>query len=70
MQNKKPQTITPAKLLSEFLAINELSTTESVLFTISIHSMDEEVDPPQLSPSQQAHLLRLLQLITALKAIN
>ncbi len=67
MNSKNTLTGIPAQLMNEFLAINDLQHTEDVLFQISIHAMDEEVDPPVLAPTQQAHLLRLLKLISALK---
>ena len=60
----------PAALVKEFLAINDLNVTEEVLFKISIHALDEEVDPPKLTPSQQAHLLRLIHLVTAFKVTH
>jgi hypothetical protein len=60
----------PAKLVNEFLAINDLEETEVVLYQVSIHAMDEDLDPPKLSSSNQAHLLRLIQLISSLKSIH
>ena len=55
------------QVLTQYLEINNLDITHEVLISISIHAFDEEVDPPKWSNEQLTALLRLVQLIEALK---
>jgi hypothetical protein len=56
-------TINQSQVFTEYLEINNLEVAEAALLEISIHAMDEDVDPPNLTPDKTTHLLRLIKFL-------